>query len=72
MWWSTDFCAMSFPKQIEDFLDVIAFSMLDRDKTSDSAMPARNPPGISLPRSWNNQVRLGVLHAIALAQYAIL
>ena len=35
-------------------------------------MPARNPPKISLPKSWNKQVRSGLLHVIALAQYAIL
>ena len=34
-------------------------------------MPARNSPRISLPKSWNKQVRSGLLHVIALAQYAI-
>ena len=29
--------------------------MPDRDKTSENAMSARNPPRISLPKSWNKQ-----------------
>ena len=72
LWWSTDVCTPSFPKQLGDSFDDIVFSMPDRGKTSASAMPARNPPGISLPKSWNKQVRSGLLHVIALARYAIL
>ena len=46
--------------------------MHDRDKTSENTMSARNPPGSSLPKAWNKQVRSGLVHVIALAQYAIL
>jgi len=35
-------------------------------------MPAGNPARIALPKSWNKQVRWGLLQVIALAQYAIL
>ena len=56
--------------QLGDSFDVIVFSMHDRDKTSENAMSARNPPRISLPNSWSKQVRSGLLHVIPLAQYA--
>jgi transcriptional regulator with XRE-family HTH domain len=41
-------------------------------QTSENTMPADNPPRISPPKSWNNQVRSRLLHVIALAQFRIL
>ena len=70
--WPTDFfCARTALRQLVERFDVTVFSMHDRSKTSENAMSACNPPRVSLPKSWNKRVRAGLLHVIALAQYAI-
>ena len=43
VWWSTDFCAPSVRTQLVAVLNIIAFSIDDRNKTSENAMPAWNP-----------------------------
>ena len=72
VYWSTDFCARTALRQLGDTFDVIVFSVDRRTRTVENTISARNPPRISLPKSWCKQVRSGLLHVIALAQYAVL
>ena len=41
MYWSTDFCALIALRQLGVAIDVIVFSMHDRDKTSENAVLAQ-------------------------------